>query len=235
MLNDDADPSPVTRRALIAGVVAAALTGCAIRGRNPPPSAPVAARILPNPELSVREPVRPLAPIRKSTPSPTVTIIPRSEWTDNEVGLNADPMGSIRHLTIHHTGEHLSSSGISDHELLRRIERHHQANLGWAAIGYHLLIGDSGAIYEGRPLRWQGAHCGGDNNRNNVGISVIGEFDSDVPTPAQLQSLSRLLAHYRATYQVPAREVYGHRDWKNTACPGDALYAWLKDYRIRTT
>ena len=143
-------------------------------------------------------------------------------------------MGPIRHLTVHHTGEHLSSGGISDTELLRRIEHHHQINLGWAAIGYHLLIGGSGTIYEGRPLRWQGAHCGGDNNRNNIGISMIGEFDAELPSFAQLRSLSRVLAHYRATYRLSARAVFGHRDWKATACPGDALYAWLDDYRART-
>ena len=45
-------------------------------------------------------------------------------------------MNGIRRLTIHHTGEHLSSSGLADHEVIQRIERYHVERLGWAAIGY---------------------------------------------------------------------------------------------------
>ena len=154
-------------------------------------------------------------------------------WTRDPVGGNADPLGPVRRITLHHTGEHLSSSGITDVELIRRIERHHRVNLGWAAIGYHYLIGRDGTIYEGRPLRWQGAHCGGDANRNNLGITMIGEYDHVLPPARQLAALERLLDAERARHRIPARELYGHRDWKGTICPGERLAGWLADYRRR--
>ena len=142
-------------------------------------------------------------------------------------------MGPIRRITLHHTGEHLSSSDISDPELIRRIEHHHRENLGWAAIGYHYLIGKDGTIFEGRPPHLQGAHCGGDANRNNLGITLIGEYDTVLPPPAQLRALERLLASERARLGIPPREVHGHRDWRNTVCPGDRFYAWITAYRRR--
>ena len=235
MLNHQDEPHPLTRRAVLGGAlfgggIAALLAGCAIRGQttsgvaNAPPSMPDAP---PMKKASIPPP-----PQRQPAASAErVAIVPRSAWTDAPVGDNADPMGPIRHLTVHHTGEHLSSTGIADRELLRRIDHHHQANLGWAAIGYHLLIGADGTVYEGRPLRWQGAHCGGSNNCNNIGISVIGEFDANLPSAAQLRTLRRLLGDLRTRYDLGIREVYGHRDWKPTTCPGDALYAWLDTYR----
>jgi len=238
MLNNQDKSTQFTRRAVLGGAVATLLAGCTIRGRMPAEPARLPAGLpeaLP-PALAATPSVVPQQAQRKPAAAvDRLTIVPRADWTDVRVGDNADPMGPIRHLTVHHTGEHLSSTGISDRELLRRIDRHHQANLGWAAIGYHRLIGSDGTVFEGRPLRWQGAHCGGDNNRNNIGISVIGEFDTALPTTAQLRTLRRLLDDMRSRYGLSARNVYGHRDWKPTTCPGDALYSWLDDYRTRTT
>ncbi len=219
-------PEPLVprRRILLAGCLL--LVSCSRRDRahTPVPATVTPARPVPPPP-----PLVPEAPA-VSTPPP-LRVIARSQWTREPVGPNADPMGPIRRITLHHTGEHLSSTGIADRELIQRIEHHHRRNLGWAAIGYHFLIGKDGTIYEGRPLTYQGAHSGGDANRNNVGVTVIGEFDRTMPGPVQLAALTALIADLRQRYHLPRQELYGHRDWKTTVCPGDRLYAWLRTQR----
>lgn len=166
---------------------------------------------------------------RQSAARPAV--VARNTWTQRAVGSNADAMGGIKRLTLHHTGEHLSSSGLHDTEVIQRIERYHAEHLGWAAIGYHFLVGTNGTVYEGRPIQWQGAHCGGDNNRHNIGVTVIGHFDLQLPNSRQIAGLTQLLNGLRSQYRIPTRECYGHRDWKATICPGTALYNWLKRYK----
>ena len=167
----------------------------------------------------------------KKLSSDECAVVPRSSWTQREVGANADPMRGVKRLTVHHTGEHLSASGLSDQAVMRKIERYHVEQLGWAAIGYHFLIGRNGVIFEGRPLAWRGAHCGGANNQHNVGVTIIGYWEDRLPSAQQLSSLEKFLDQLREKHGIPMHECYGHRDWKPTLCPGSALYAWLETYR----
>ena len=223
------------RRRVMLAALGLFLTGCNLRsGSGHVPSNESVMSPVQQPPQSATQPQAPTVPKTKVTNAAYKTV-PRSSWTDVGVGRNADPLGDVKYLTVHHTGEHLSASGISDTDLLQRIDHHHQVNLGWAAIGYHYLIGRDGTIYEGRPERWQGAHSGGDNNRNNLGISVIGDFSERRPSSAQLRSLRLLLDERRKRHRLDANAIKGHRDWKNTSCPGDALYAWLENYRTTAT
>lgn len=159
-------------------------------------------------------------------------VVPRSAWTSEPVGPNHVLMGKVTRITIHHTDEHGGMDGKSDLEVVRMIERYHRGpEKRWAAIGYHFLIGKDGKIYEGRPVRYQGAHCG--DNANNLGISVIGDCHHKLPNPRQLKALRAFLTDQRERYNVPLSRIYGHRDLKPTICPGDRLYAWVLDYSGR--
>jgi hypothetical protein len=158
-------------------------------------------------------------------------LVPRAAWTDEPVSRNNNPMGTVLRITLHHTGEHLGLRGLADVEVIRRIEHYHRSpppnGRGWAAIGYHFLVGKDGKVYEGRPARYQGAHVSG-ANENNLGISVIGDFSHAKPSARQLAALSAFLADKRAQYKVAKNRVHGHRDLGRSECPGDALYGWLK-------
>ncbi|MCS6969654.1 MAG: N-acetylmuramoyl-L-alanine amidase [Planctomycetota bacterium] len=158
-------------------------------------------------------------------------LVPRSAWTSEPIGPNHVLMGAVTKITIHHTDEHGGMDELSDIEIIRRIEHYHRTQKRWAAIGYHYLIGRDGKVYEGRPARYQGAHCG--KNENNLGISVIGDFHRRLPNEKQLRALEAFLDDQRARYGIPRSRVYGHRDIKPTICPGDALYAWVKNYAGR--
>jgi N-acetylmuramoyl-L-alanine amidase len=178
------------------------------------------------PELSplAREPAQP------ATLVPALTIIPRSTWTKASVRANHDPMGTIRRITVHHTGEHLTDTGLDEGEILRRLERYHVESRGWAAIGYHLLVGRDGRVWEGRPLRCQGAHVT-DHNPGNLGITVLGDFMTRRPASAQLAGLRHALDQLCSRYALPRQALLTHRDLRTTACPGDFLFAWVRGYR----
>ena len=160
-------------------------------------------------------------------PANGYVLVPRSSWTKAAVGSRNQGMGGIQRITIHHTDEHAGMVGLPDVEIIRRIENYHRNGRKWCAIGYHYIVGKDGRVYEGRPARYQGAHVSSENE-NNLGISIIGDFQSHLPNARQLSALRAFLDDSRDKYRVSKRGVYGHRDLNKSICPGDALYAWLK-------
>lgn len=157
-------------------------------------------------------------------------VVKRSAWTNQPVKGNNNPMGAITRITVHHTGEHGNWADLPDVEIVQRIETYHRNEKEWAAIGYHFLVGKDGRIYEGRPVKYQGAHVS-TQNENNLGISVIGDFMDHRPSARQIEALTAFLDDKRKTYGVSRARVYGHRDLHASLCPGDALYGWVKRYK----
>ena len=155
------------------------------------------------------------------------TLVRRADWGAAALRENHDPMARVRRITVHHTAELANMDAKSDADLVRAVQVFHQETRGWADIGYHYLIGRDGKVYEGRPLHAQGAHAGGGNNVENLGVSLIGEFVDVLPAPAQLEALRVFLEVQRTKHDVPLDEVHGHRDFKPTECPGQAVYDWL--------
>jgi N-acetyl-anhydromuramyl-L-alanine amidase AmpD len=60
-------------------------------------------------------------------------------------------------------------------------------------------------------------------NDYGIGICLVGDFNVERPTPAQMSSLVRLVAYLMRTYHIPASHVIGHHDVKRTDCPGRYL------------
>ncbi len=159
-------------------------------------------------------------------------LVPRSRWTSKPPRSNSRPMGRVTRITIHHTAEHGKVATLPDIEGVRRIENYHREGRKWCAIGYHYLIGKDGRVYEGRPAKLQGAHVLSENE-NNIGISMMGDWDKKLPSARQLSALKAFLEDTRDRFKVPKSRVYGHRDLNRSVCPGQALHSWLrKNYPI---
>ena len=239
------------RRQFLAGAGSLFVAGCATSPKSwneVPWVGPVASAPPPSPlpRPYVAPPRAPCAVAPRACPppacvSPTArlpgaagagwTLVHREAWGAAPLKSNHDPMGAITRITLHHTDEHSGMCGRADAEVVRAIQAYHQGTQGWADIGYHYLVGRDGRIYEGRAVTAQGAHAGGANNKNNLGISVIGNFSRALPVPAQLAALRGFLADRKVAYGIRGAAVLGHRDLGNTECPGDALYAWLQKNR----
>ncbi len=162
-----------------------------------------------------------------------VRVLGRHTWGAKPTRSNSSPMGIVDRITLHHTSVYpgMGRSDINDVEVIRSIANYHVNHKGWADIGYHYLIGRDGRVYEGRPVAKQGAHTGG-NNERNLGISVVGDFMKALPNDRQMDALKSFLGDQMSRYGVRRDRLYGHRDLGNTLCPGTKLYRWLQGYRL---
>ena len=167
---------------------------------------------------------------RKSRPGPAagpIRIHSRKEWGARPAAVNrTTPMGRIYRITIHHSGFPCpDSSPAAVEALIRTIQKNHKHKTtngeGWADVGYHFLIDPAGRIWQGRSLRYQGAHAGNHRlNKGNIGICLLGNFQDHPPSPAQMKGLEKLLRFLMKKYRIPASRIYTHRELKSTACPG---------------
>lgn len=122
-------------------------------------------------------------------------------------------------IVIHHTA--------TDHGSVESIHESHLEKK-WLGIGYHFVIGNGSGMADGAieaTFRWReqmhGAHAGDDEyNQYGIGIALVGNFETERPSAAQLASVKRLVGTLRAAYGIPAERVLGHSDVKATACPG---------------
>jgi N-acetylmuramoyl-L-alanine amidase len=165
----------------------------------------------------------------------------RSEWgAARAVPARLTPnSGTWGKVTVHHSGPpdgRLAPSPDVARTVIRRIQKHHMETNGWGDIGYHFLIDPAGEVYAGRSLEWQGAHAGHDaqsrnNNPHNLGICLLGDFQSGAPTPTALAALARLVDELRSANAIPRAAVFAHRQLASSVCPGPVLDAWTRTYR----
>lgn len=163
---------------------------------------------------------------------------PRRFWARGEPDVSVlNPMLPVSAITVHHDGLDNLETGSSEREMMSRIELYrvgHRAK-GWGDIGYHLVIDRAGTVWQGRSIRWQGAHVK-NHNEGNIGVLVMGNFEVQRPTAAQLWALEKTLADLMKTYKVRKGAVYTHREWPDaqTACPGRNLQPRVADLRRGT-
>lgn len=103
------------------------------------------------------------------------------------------------------------------------INRWHKQR-GFTEIGYHYVIYLDGSMHTGRNITKIGAHCSG-YNTGSIGVCYIGgvardgKTPKDTRTPEQKNSLIKLLKELMQTYNLKPKDVYGHYQFANKACP----------------
>jgi hypothetical protein len=175
------------------------------------------------------QPRKPAPAAPAAAPPALASLLPRQRWSaraPRAAGLL--PLGKAYRLTLHHSDVLMRSDGErATAAQIYAIQEHHVGREGWSDIGYHFLIDRAGRIWEGRSLQWQGAHAGGDNNKGNIGVCLLGRFvrgsGGQEPSPAQLAALERMLRHLCQAHSIGPQGVYFHRTFRNTDCPGARL------------
>ncbi len=127
------------------------------------------------------------------------------------------PLRQIRHLIIHHSAAPATVGP-------KRIAVYHVKKQDWPGIGYHFLVGEDGTLYQGNTLETMSYHAV-NANPAGVGICFLGNFMKQVPPPAQLQAGAHLSAWLMQELGVGLDMVKGHKEFMDTACPGEQ---WLK-------
>lgn len=165
---------------------------------------------------------------KKSRPSSRNRIVVRArdKWGARPLRRsNAVPMETPTRITIHHTADVFWSRYAQDTTAeIRRIQRLHQTNNRWADIGYHYVIDRNGQVWQGRELKYQGAHAGGQANRGNIGIVLLGNYVKQQVNEPQRRSLGLLVGKLCNFYRIQPHGIYTHGEIHGkTDCPGPAL------------
>lgn len=129
---------------------------------------------------------------------------------------NAKRLNNPDKVIVHHS----ASRTLQVHDYPAILDYH--IKKGFRDIAYHYLIEKNGTIKRGRWHEKEGTHTfneltGNSQNRSSIAICVAGNFDIDLPTKEQEQSLKGLLI------QLNYSEIKPHRAFDNTSCYGAKL------------
>ena len=148
------------------------------------------------------------------------------------------------YLVVHHTATP-NSTGTTQSaafSLARSIQNYHMDSNGWIDSGQQFTISRGGYAMEGRHRSLErlrlgnsfvhGAHVGAGNvNSESIGIENEGTYTSVAPPDALFDKLVALCAHMCDKYGIASSQIFGHRDFMATACPGNVLYGMLPQLR----
>jgi len=130
---------------------------------------------------------------------------------------------SIDKIIIHHSASPITTT-------VEHIEKWHVKENGWNDIGYHFVITYDGVIHECRPLSKIGAHTKG-KNRSSIGICIVGNTSVESPSTIQIENLKLLLSALRHDFQLEPENIFGHKEFGSTECPGSFLMGYIEQYR----
>ncbi|MCX2970979.1 MULTISPECIES: peptidoglycan recognition protein family protein [Streptomyces] len=135
-------------------------------------------------------------------------------------------------IVVHHTVSANSpdTSRAQAHRHAHWVQDLHMDDNGWLDTGYHFLNSRGGWITEGRHRSLEtlrrgnglvlGSHTRGQNERA-VGIANEGAYHAGAwPPRAQWEVLVVLCAYVCHQYGVAPQQIYGHKDFGDTLCPG---------------
>lgn len=129
------------------------------------------------------------------------------------------PTSDITTLVIHHT------TG-DPFQPITNIASYHVNGKGWPGIGYHVVIDGAGKIYLTNYPSTISYHANY-ANPYAMGISLQGNFMTNPPPVAQLESCRAVVEYYKSLFPT-IQNVIKHRDapGSSTACPGDTWASW---------
>lgn len=152
--------------------------------------------------------------------------VSRAEW-GARAPRNRSGLPASRGNTVHYEGPHMGSfPHASCPTKVRGIQAFHMDSRGWSDVAYSTIVCPHGTIFDGRGFgvrtAAQGTNDG--NNSSHAHCFLLGDGDT-VPDVAK-RAMADVIGDYRR--RGSGGQVWGHRDWHSTSCPGDPAYAWVK-------
>ena len=185
----------------------------------------------------------------------------RAGWGANESWARSTSAADhLKAVVIHHTAGSNSYSSATSPQIVRGIYSYHTQTLGWADVGYNILVDKYGRIFEGRGgglhRNIAGAHARGFNT-GSFGISVMGDYSTAAPPWAAREAVAQIIGwkllttfkdrvsateswtpttsriRFKPGVQISLQRVFAHRDVNYTDCPGNAFYGQMGAIRNR--
>lgn len=149
---------------------------------------------------------------------------------------NSRPVNWINKIVVHHD----AINRPHEYDDIPRYEmeagyQNHTSIPGSRGLQYTYRISNLGDIYLVRPHGTFLWHCGDyPVNQHSIAICLDGNFELQAPTQEQFEALKQLLDELSTQHpEFPAAQgdVYPHRAFYATACPGTNLVDWVNAYR----
>lgn len=164
----------------------------------------------------------------------SIEYVPRCEWSGSRQPKPSRMRAAngFRRLTVHHWGMDVAGMNTEKNAMVRRMDGLLCSHLSrdYGDIGYHFVLDPAGRVWQGRPLEFEGAHVSGENE-HNLGLMLLGNFQKERPTDAQLQALERMIRWAAALNSIDPSRFFGHCDLASSECPGRLLYPSVKTIR----
>ena len=141
----------------------------------------------------------------------------------------------ITHVTLHHTGDAQPlRPGDDPVRRLRGLQSWGARDRNWWDLPYHFLMDLEGKIYEGRDYHYMGETNTTYNPGGHFLISIIGNYERQEPTQAQINAIADLMAWAFDEFDLPLDRLGGHYNYATTTCPGKHLRRYLEDGTLRS-
>ncbi len=164
-----------------------------------------------------------------AAPRPT-NIVTREEWKSDPSPIPDERKHTPRYITLHHAGV-LWTNSQTPEQFIRNMQawgkrrpeiEQPPRNTYWPDLPYHFLIAPDGRIFEGRPIEYEPESNTKYELAGNLGVEMMGDFNQQRPSPAQLESAVRLTAWLADEHKIAADAIRTHQDAApgSTSCPG---------------
>lgn len=113
---------------------------------------------------------------------------------------------------------------------VRGIQVDHMDNREWSDIAYNYLVCPHDYVFEGRGYDRRSSANGSDS-ANSLSFAICalwGSNSADDPLPNGLKNAFLYARAILRSKGGATSIVKGHRDWKETDCPGPQIYAWIQ-------
>ena len=140
----------------------------------------------------------------------------------------------ITSITLHHEGSAKPLRPEDDPVAgLRALQSWGERDRNWWDVPYHYLIDLDGHVYEGRDWHYMGETNTTYDPSGHLLISILGNYNLQEPTPAQLDAIADVMAWAVQKFDVPLDSIRGHYQYAQTDCPGKNLRKYLEDGTFR--
>ncbi len=159
-------------------------------------------------------------PVSSSSTSPGVPGRPAPLIQDITPQLKRHPtlrfesrtLDQIQRIIIHHTA-------ISSTIGAERIANYGVDSKGWPGFRYHYFITGDGQIQQTNALTTLSTHAG-PYSSTSIGVGFAGNFTDAIPTPAQIDAGTQLVAWLLRRFNLSIQAVTGYKELINTQSPG---------------